>query len=169
MTLQNHQLPDKNLRRLHTKLRGTNSVTKFHNFTELRHDVRPPPLPEAAVLLELFFTDVVALGFPFSRASPLFEISPLSEQKLDVWSWSLLFSPSSSSSSPLELSLELSTFFNWQFESIRISPDGHYSLFSLFTETGICLKSSSTTKRIKGLFFHICRHFVSGSFAWPCV
>ena len=36
--------------------------------------------------LELFFTDVVAFGFPFSRASPLFEIAPLSEQELDVWS-----------------------------------------------------------------------------------
>ena len=52
----------------------------------------------------------------------------------------------------LELSLELSTFFNSQFESIRISPDGHSSFFFLFTETGICLKSSSSTKRIKGLF-----------------
>ena len=41
---------------------------------------------EAFRFLELFFTDVVALGFPFSRASPLFEISPLSEQELDVWS-----------------------------------------------------------------------------------
>ena len=76
---------------------------------------------EAFRFLELFFTDVVALGFSFSRASPLFEISPLSEQELDVWSLSLLFSPSSSSSSPLELSLELSTLFNSQFESIRIS------------------------------------------------
>ena len=39
------------------------------------------------VFLKLYFTDVVALGFPaFSRASPLFEISPLSEQELDVWS-----------------------------------------------------------------------------------
>ena len=40
---------------------------------------------EAFRFLELFFTDVVALGFPFSRASPLFEISPLSKQELDVW------------------------------------------------------------------------------------
>ena len=40
---------------------------------------------EAFRLLELFLTDVVALGFPFSLASPLFEISPLSEQELDVW------------------------------------------------------------------------------------
>ena len=62
------------------------------------------------------------------------------------------FSPSSSSSSPLELLLELSVLFNSQFESIRISPDGHSSFFFLFTETGICLKSSSSTKRIKGLF-----------------
>ena len=35
----------------------------------------------------------------------------------------------------LELSLELSTFFNSQFESIRISPDGHSSFLFLFTET----------------------------------
>ena len=41
MTLQNHQLPDKNLRRLHTKLRERNSVTKFRNITKLRQDVRP--------------------------------------------------------------------------------------------------------------------------------
>ena len=39
-----------------------------------------------------------------------------------------------------------------QFESIRISPDRHSSFFFLFTETCICLKSSSWTKRIKGLF-----------------
>ena len=39
-----------------------------------------------------------------------------------------------------------------QFESIRISPDGHSSFFYIFTEPGICLKSSSSTKRIKGLF-----------------
>ena len=41
---------------------------------------------EAFRFLEHFFTVVVALGFPFSRASPLFEISPLSDQELDVWS-----------------------------------------------------------------------------------
>ena len=45
-----------------------------------------------------------------------------------------------------------SALFNSQFESIRISPDGHSSFSFLFTETGICLKSSSSTKRIKGLF-----------------
>ena len=39
---------------------------------------------EAFRFLELFFTEVVALDFPFSRASPLFEISRLSEQELDV-------------------------------------------------------------------------------------
>ena len=38
------------------------------------------------------------------------------------------------------------------FESIRISPDRHSSFFFRFTETDICLKSSSSTKRIKGLF-----------------
>ena len=41
---------------------------------------------EAFRFLELFFKDVLALGFPFSRASPLFEISPLSEKELDVCS-----------------------------------------------------------------------------------
>ena len=42
---------------------------------------------------------------------------------------------------------------NYQPSSIdSLNPDGHYSFFSLFTKTGICLKSISSTKPIKGLF-----------------